>query len=268
MPSYPDNYAEVNRRLWNAKTEYHLTSAFYDVAGFRAGKTSLNDIELGLLGDVTGQQILHLQCHFGQDSLSLSRLGAHVTGVDLSDKAIAEARKLAQQLDLPARFIWSDVYELPQHLDQQFDMVLTTYGVLGWLPDMERWAAIVDHFLKPGGRLILVEFHPVVWMFDTDFTRVDYSYFNHETITETEAGTYANRTAPIQETAVSWNHSLSEVLGALLHQGLEITHFEEYDYSPYNCFAQLEPTGERHYRLKHLPGKLPLVYSVVARKRE
>jgi 2-polyprenyl-3-methyl-5-hydroxy-6-metoxy-1,4-benzoquinol methylase len=267
MNSYSANYTELNRRLWNAKVDHHLASDFYDVAGFRAGKTSLNNIELGLLGDVAGQQVLHLQCHFGQDTLSLSRLGAHVTGVDLSDKAIAEARQLAQQLDLPATFICSDVYELPQHLHQQFDVVFTTYGVLGWLPDMDRWAAVVAHFLKPGGRLVLVEFHPVVWMFDPDFTRVDYAYFNRETITETKTGTYADRTAPIQETSVSWNHGLSEVLGALLRQGLEIAYFDEYDYSPYNCFAQLEQTGERQYQLKHLPGKLPMVYAVVAQKR-
>lgn len=267
MPDYPANYAAINRTLWNTKTAHHVASEFYSVPAFLAGASSLNPIELDLLGDVAGQRVLHLQCHFGQDSLSLSRLGAHVTGVDLSDVAIAQARELNKQLGLDAEFICADVYELPQQLHQQFEVVFTTYGVLGWLPDLDRWAGVVAHFLKPGGRLILVEFHPVVWMFDNSFTRFDYSYFNRETITEQETGTYADRAAPIETTSVSWNHSLSEVLGALLSQGLEIRHFAEYDYSPYNCFAGLEDVGERHYQFPHLRGKLPMVYSVVARKK-
>ncbi|RSK45321.1 class I SAM-dependent methyltransferase [Hymenobacter rigui] len=265
--SAADNYLELNRRLWNAKTEYHVQSEFYDVAGFRAGKSSLNEVELGLLGEVAEQQILHLQCHFGLDTLSLSRLGAQVTGVDLAENAIAYARTLAHELHLGAQFICADVYALPQHLHQQFDVVFTSYGVLGWLPDMERWAAVIAHFLKPGGRLVLVEFHPVVWMFDASFSRIDYAYFNRETIAETETGTYADLTAPIRETAVSWNHSLAEVLGALLRQDLAVEQFEEYDYSPYNCFAGLEQVAERRYQLSALPGKLPMMYSVVARKK-
>ncbi|RSK43311.1 class I SAM-dependent methyltransferase [Hymenobacter perfusus] len=266
MPSVPADYLELNRRLWNAKTAHHVASDFYNVPGFLAGQSSLNEVELGLLGEVAGQQILHLQCHFGQDSLSLSHLGAQVTGVDLADTAIATARELAAQLQTDTQFICADVYELPRHLQQQFDVVFTTYGVLGWLPDMEQWAHVVAHFLKPGGRLVLVEFHPVLWMFNPDFTRVEYAYFNRETITEVETGTYADRQAPIEATAVSWNHSLGEVLGALLDQGLEIQHFAEYDYSPYDCFAGLEQVAERRYQLSALPGKLPMLYSVVARK--
>lgn len=267
LPDYPADYSEANRQLWNLKTEHHLQSEFYNVAGFLAGATSLNDIELGLLGDVAGQHIMHLQCHFGQDSLSLSRLGAHVTGLDLSDTAIAKARELNTQLGLTAQFVCADVYAAPQVVARQFDVVFSSYGVLGWLPDLDGWAAVVARLLRPGGRLVLVEFHPVVWMFDDGFTRFDYSYFNRETIMEPETGTYADRAAPIQATAISWNHSLSEVLGALLRHGLEIRHFEEYDYSPYNCFAGLEEAGERRYQFPHLRGKLPMLYSLVARKK-
>ncbi|AHJ97010.1 hypothetical protein Hsw_1415 [Hymenobacter swuensis DY53] len=193
-------------------------------------------------------------------------MGARVTGVDLAETAITTAWELAAQLHTDTQFICADVYELPRYLEQQFDVVFTTYGVLGWLPDMEKWASVVAHFLKPGGRLVLVEFHPVLWMFNPDFTRVEYAYFNRETITEVETGTYADRQAPIEETAVSWNHSLGEVLGALLRQGLEIQHFAEYDYSPYDCFAGLEQIAELRYQLSALPGKLPMLYSVVARK--
>jgi 2-polyprenyl-3-methyl-5-hydroxy-6-metoxy-1,4-benzoquinol methylase len=262
----PSNYTELNRQLWNAKTNFHIRSEFYDVEGFLGGKSSLNDVELRLLGDVGGKSILHLQCHFGQDSLSLSRMGAHVTGVDLADQAIAKARELATQMGLSTEFVCSDVYDLPNHLHQQFDVVFTSYGVLGWLPDMGRWAGVVSHFLKPGGKLVLVEFHPAVWMFDNDFTRVQYSYFNRETITEVETGTYADRDAPLEQTSISWNHDLGEVLGSLLQQGLEIKHFAEYDYSPYQCFNNMEQIAERKFQLQNMAGKLPLMYSVVATK--
>lgn len=267
MPE-PTEYLDLNRALWNAKTEHHLHSAFYDVAGFRAGNSSLQDIERALLGQVQGQRVLHLQCHFGLDTLSLARQGATVTGVDLSDEAIAAARRLASELQLSAEFICCDLYSLPEHLPAEpgFDVVYTTYGVLGWLPDLERWAAVVARYLRPGGRLVLVEFHPVVWMFNPDFTALQYSYFNRETIQETETGTYADRAAPITTTSVSWNHSLAEVLGSLLRTGLQLTDFQEYDSSPYNCFAHTVEVAPGQFQIEPLAGKLPLVYSVVAEK--
>ncbi|RPD44868.1 class I SAM-dependent methyltransferase [Hymenobacter sediminis] len=267
-PEPNPNYLHLNRTLWNAKVPYHLNSAFYDVAGFRAGRSSLNDIELALLGEVGGQRILHLQCHFGQDSLSLARMGAQVTGIDLSDEAIAAARQLAMELHLSAEFVCSDVYHLPEVLPATpgFDVVYTTYGVLGWLPDLARWAEVVTHYLRPGGRLVLVEFHPVVWMFDSQFTRVEYSYFNREAIEETTTGTYADLAAPLEHTSVSWNHDLGEVLGSLLGQGLQLRHFQEYDYSPYDCFAGMQETAPGRFQLATQPGKLPLVYSVVMQR--
>ncbi|KUG07251.1 class I SAM-dependent methyltransferase [Solirubrum puertoriconensis] len=263
-----NTYLELNRALWNARTEHHLSSEFYDVEGFRAGKSSLNSIELELLGNVAGKRVLHLQCHFGQDALSLARLGAQVTGVDLSDEAIAAARRLNTELGLTAEFVRSDVYELPQHLpaEQQFDVVFTSYGVIGWLPDLGRWAEVVARYLKPGGQFLLVEFHPVVWMFDNDFTHVQYSYFNAGAIEETETGTYADREAPLVHQSVTWNHGLSEVIGSLLGQGLQLTHFSEYDYSPYACFAHTVPAGEGRYHIGPLGDKAPLVYAVAATK--
>jgi SAM-dependent methyltransferase len=173
-----NNYIEINRRSWNNRTDTHLASAFYDVPGFLKGNSSLKDIELHLLGDVTGKSILHLQCHFGQDTLSLSRLGATVTGVDLSDKAIENAERLAKETGLPADFICCDIYDLPNYLDTTFDIVFTSYGTIGWLPDLDKWANIIARYLKPDGRFIFVEFHPVVWMFDNDFEKVAYNYFN------------------------------------------------------------------------------------------
>ncbi|WP_400191447.1 class I SAM-dependent methyltransferase [Hymenobacter sp. B81] len=264
----PAAYLDLNRALWNARTGPHLTSDFYALDAFRAGQTSLNAIELGLLGELRGRDVLHLQCHFGQDTLSLARLGARAVGVDLSDQAIAAALALSAELSLPAEFICCDVYEAPAHLaGRQFDVVFTSYGVLGWLPDLDQWAAVVAGSLRPGGRLVLVEFHPVVWMFDNDFTRIQYGYFNDGPIEETEEGTYADRAAPITHQSITWNHSLSEVIGSLLRQGLELTGFAEYDYSPYNCFAHAVANPDGSFHIGPLGRKAPLVYSVTARKK-
>lgn len=140
------NYIEINKQSWNNRTDVHVKSDFYDLDGFMKGKSSLNSIELELLGDVSGKSILHLQCHFGQDSLSLSRLGAKVTGVDLSDKAIETAKDLAQKLNADAEFICCDLYDLPNYLHKTFDIVFTSYGTIGWLPDLDKWAKIVSQF--------------------------------------------------------------------------------------------------------------------------
>ena len=160
------NYIEVNRNAWNNKVEIHLKSDFYDLNGFLGGKSSLNDVELQLLGAIKGKSILHLQCHFGQDTISLSRLGAEVTGVDFSDSAIEAARKLAVATQSNAQFICCDLYDLPEHLDKKFDIVFTSYGTIGWLPDLNKWSEIVSYFLKPMGHFVFVEFHPFICIFD------------------------------------------------------------------------------------------------------
>jgi SAM-dependent methyltransferase len=259
-----ENYIDINKALWNKKTEFHVTSEFYDLEGFKKGNTSLNSIELNLLGDVKGKSILHLQCHFGQDSISLARLGAEVTGVDLSDKAIETAIALAREMKANANFICCDIYNLPKHLQKQFDIVFTSYGTIGWLPDLDKWAKIVAQFLKPGGRFVFVEFHPVVWMFDDNFDKVAYNYFNVEPIIETESGTYADRNAPMKQTSVGWNHPTSEVLNSLITNGLTINSFDEFDYSPYNCFREMIEEEPKKYRIKHLANKIPMVFSIEA----
>ena len=178
------DYLEINRKSWNSRVDVHLKSDFYDVKGFLEGESSLNDIELGLLGDIKGKSILHLQCHFGQDTISLGRLGANVTGVDLSDKAIDNAKILAKKANVNATFICCDIYDLPTYLNEQFDIVFTSYGVIGWLPDMGKWAKIISNYLKPNGKFIFVEFHPILWVFDDDFKRIEYNYFNSGAIRE------------------------------------------------------------------------------------
>lgn len=266
MEKIPD-YITKNKESWNKKVEPHVKSDFYDMKGFLAGNTSLNQIELDLLGNVKGKSILHLQCHFGQDTLSLARMGAKLTGGDLSDKGIDKAREINRELQLDAEFICCDLYDLPNHLNAKFDLVFTSYGTIGWLPDIDKWAKIVGRYLKPGGKFVFVEFHPVVWMFDEDFNKIAYNYFNDGPIEETFTGTYAEREAPIEQEIVSWNHGMSEVVNSLIKNGLELNKLNEYDYSPYNCFNKTEKISNRKFRIKHLSNNIPMVYAIVATKK-
>ncbi len=261
------NYIEINRQSWNNRTDSHLKSEFYDLDGFLNGKTSLNEIELNLLGDLKAKTILHLQCHFGQDSISLSRLGADVTGVDLSDKAIDNAKQIAKDTNSNAKFICCDIYDLSNNLNEKFDIVFTSYGTIGWLPNLDKWAKIISQFLKPNGQFVFVEFHPVVWMFDDNFDKIDYRYFNSGAIIETESGTYADKKADITQSYVMWNHGLSEVINSLIGNGLEINSLDEFDYSPYNCFNKTIEFEPKKFRIEHLNNKIPMVYSVTATKK-
>jgi SAM-dependent methyltransferase len=258
------NYIEINKESWNKRTEVHFDSEFYDNESFIQGKNSLPAIDLDLLGDLNGKSVLHLQCHFGQDTISMHRLGAEVTGVDLSDKAIDSANELAELTKSAARFICCDIYDLPQHLDAQFDVVYTSYGTIGWLPDLNKWAQLIARYLKPKGKLVFVEFHPVVWMFDNDFNRVQYNYFNAAAIVETEDGTYTDREAAITQKYVSWNHPISDVVNSLAQNGLQINSFDEYDYSPYDCFNGTVEFAPNKFRIEKLGNKIPMIFALVA----
>ena len=273
-----NQYFKANKELWNQRTAVHKDSSFYDVAGFKAGKNVLTSIELNEVGDVTGKKMLHLQCHFGMDSLNWSRLGADVTGVDLSDVAIKEARKLNDELGLNAKFICCNVYDLhPKNTEssetpplegrEAFDIVFTSYGVIGWLPDLDKWAEIIAYYLKPGGIFYLAEFHPVVWMFDEEFTHVKYNYNNCEVIVTDSQGTYTDRYADIKAKEYCWNHSLSEVLNALIRHGLRVEQFNEFMYSPYPCFNNIVKDEDGNWLIKGMEGKIPMVYSIKAFKQ-
>ncbi len=266
MEAPEQSYLDINRRLWNDKASVHFTTDFYDLPAFRAGKNMLTPIELAQLGDVRGKTLLHLQCHFGMDTLSWARLGAQVTGVDFSDVAIHHARQLAEEEQLNAKFICCNIYDLPQHLDAQYDIVFTSYGVIGWLPDLTAWGAIVARYLKPGGVFHFFEFHPVPWMFDNDYQYIQYSYFNAQTIVEEVKGSYADRNAPIEGQSISWNHPLCDVLGALLQQGLRLAHFTEFDWSPYNIYPNATEIAPGKWQIKSMEGKLPLIYAIKAVK--
>ena len=260
------HYFKENQKSWNDRVHIHKSSSFYDVEGFLKGKTTLNELELAEIRDVSGKKVLHLQCHFGLDTLSLARMGAIPTGVDLSDTAIDEAKKLADQAGLKAEFICSNVYDLQNVLDDKFDLIFTSYGVIGWLPDLDKWANIIETYLKPGGSFYMAEFHPFVWMLDDDFKKIHYSYFNNGVIETEMEGTYAEKESELKFKEYSWNHSISEVMNALINHGMKIDFMNEYDYSPYDCFPNMVKNPLGNFYLKGFETILPMVYYVKATK--
>ncbi|MEM9261515.1 MAG: class I SAM-dependent methyltransferase [Bacteroidota bacterium] len=260
------DYATINRKFWNHRAKEHFDSKFYDNPSFINGRNSLNAIERTILGkDLSGQSALHLMCHFGQDTLSLARLGAKVTGIDLSNVAVDKARELAAQVEVDATFVVGDVLKIDEVLTEQYDLIFSSYGTIGWLPNLIRWGQLIAQFLKPGGRFVFAEFHPVVWMFDDDFTYFQYPYFNRQGYVEESQGSYAAPEDQHQHESAYWNHGLAETMQALITAGLRITHFSEYDYSPYDCFAKTVPIPGG-YQIKGLAGKLPMVFALEAVK--
>lgn len=263
---------KANRDLWDAWTEFHFTSDFYDVEKFRAGGSTLPPCDRDAVGPVDDLSILHLQCHFGMDTLSWARLGAKVTGIDFSENAISRARQLAAECDLPARFIETDLYSVPEKLSEQFDWVITTAGVLPWLPDLNRWAKVVAQMLRPGGRFYLREFHPQAQVIDEtspdpDAPRFRYSYFpTGEGICSGTTGTYAVPHAPVETVSYEWPHTVAETVQALLNSGLQLTAIEEFPYTTYRALPWLEKDSDGNWRWPGPHAFLPLMYSLQAVK--
>lgn len=256
-------YFDANKANWNKRVDIHFKSDFYDNDSFLISKNSLNKIELDELGEIKGKDVLHLQCHFGQDTISLANLGANVTGVDFSNEAIAKANELSKKTEISTNFICSNIYDLKDNLDKKFDVVFTSYGTIGWLPDINKWAEIVSHFLKPGGTFIIAEFHPYIWMFDDNFEHFKYSYFHEESpIEEIAEGTYTDGEKEINLVQYSWNHTISDVVNSLIKNGLEVNSLKEFDYSPYNCFPDMTELEKGKFVFKKYGNKLPLVYSI------
>jgi 2-polyprenyl-3-methyl-5-hydroxy-6-metoxy-1,4-benzoquinol methylase len=261
-----ENYIAINKTLWNNKVPHHYESEFYDVANFIKGQTSLKTIELDLLGDISGKKILHLQCHFGMDSISLARMGAKVTALDFSDKAIEKANELNTLCQTNVNFVCCNVYDAAQYISDSFDIVFCSYGIIGWLEHLNPWAKIIHDFLKPSGQFIYVDFHPFVWVWDNDFNKIEYSYFNIAPIVENLTGTYAAKEAELKDTEVGFNHPTSELLNALINNGLTIKYYHEYNYSPYNCFNNCEEREPGKFYIKTFDDKMPMVYAVCGSK--
>lgn len=262
-----DDYLAANRALWDEWTAVHETSSFYYLEGFKAGGSRLRDYEVDEVGDVTGRSLLHPQCHFGIDTLSWARLGARVTGADFSARAIELARSLAGELHLDATFIRSDLYDLPAVLDGQFDVVYTSRGVLGWLPDLERWAGVVAHFLRPGGVFYVAEIHPVAQAFaEEPQLRLGSPYFpRREPLAMPVQGSYADPTAQVrQPVEYGWVHSMGEVVSAVAGAGLRIEFLHEFPFVEWPLpFLVRDDDGT--WRLpSDAGGELPLFFSLRA----
>ena len=258
-------HLEANRRMWDERVSVHLKSAFYDVPGFLAGTSHLRDFERPELGDVRGRSLLHLQCHFGLDTLSWAREGAEVTGLDFSASAIATARDIARDAKLEATFVEGDVHDAAKILHRTFDIVYTGFGAICWLPDIRRWAEVAWKMVRPGGIFYMSEFHPFTDIFDEDDLTVANHYFDRGVPFVDESGaTYTEGSANIQNTIdYTWTHPVSTVITALLDQGFRLELFQEHDYTLFPRFPSLEHHPEdRTYRLPEHHPRLPLMYSI------
>lgn len=259
-------YFETNKKHWNERTKVHVRSDFYDNAAFLKGKNSLNAIELPYLQNLEGKRVLHLQCHFGQDTISLKRLGAATaTGVDFSEEAITFATNMAKELNEGVSFILGNVLHLDQLIDGEFDLIFCSYGVTGWLPELDTWAKNISRFLAPGGRFVYAEFHPVMWMFDDDVEKITYPYLHGDVIAEDLQGTYTDGGEHLQYKSFGWNYGISEVITPLLNSGLQLKTFNEYDHSPYECWPNMV-MKEHGLQMKGREGKLPMVYLIEMEK--
>ena len=270
-----DEHRTVNRAHWDEATDVHIVSDFYDVGSFKAGQNRLHGIERAELGDVSGKTLLHLQCHCGLDTLSWARLGADVTGIDFSERGIGEARALAAELNIQARFLVSELYELPANLDGQFDIVFTSYGAIYWLPDIKRWGEIAGSFVKPGGTFYIAEFHPTGFMFDTDHGQNPdatdyvrrYPYFHSDRPIRDESPDYADpSTAMTNIVTYSWSHSLSDIINALIGGGLQIEYVHEFPFSTIQEFGFLEQHDDGYWYPPEGIHDMPMIFSIKARK--
>jgi SAM-dependent methyltransferase len=272
-----DEYRRENREHWEELAEIHPDTEFYDVAAFLEGESSLLPLEREELGPLVGKgtTLLHLQCHFGMDTLSWARAGAEVVGVDFSETAVETARELAAEtgLDDRAEFVESDVYELPAILDREFDVVFTSYGVLTWLPDIEGWAEVVERFVAPGGVFYIAENHPFTLCLDEesgpDAFRFAYPYFEGEHLTFDIEGSYADPDADVEHTRThEFSHSLGEILTALVDTDLDLEFVHEHPWSEFRALDAMEADEEGRYWLPGLDHDLPFLFSVRARMPE
>ena len=273
----PEEAMAANQRLWDIWTGIHAKGDFYDLAAFRAGGIRLRPYELEMIGEVEDRSLLHLQCHFGIDTLSFARLGARVTGADFSPAAVELARSLAVDLGFPeARFVQSNVYDLPANLDGTFDIVYTSRGVLGWLPDIRAWARVAAHFLAPGGVFFITEIHPVILTFQEEGVapgelRLAYPFWEHrDPITFAVTGSYADPSADVGDGVVEhgWDHGLGEIVNALIEAGLRIEALVEHPFLAWRLdFLAEDPPGSDDWRLPpESKGELPLMFSLRAIK--
>lgn len=259
----------ANRALWDDLAEFHGTDPddrSYDVEAFLAGGQTLRGIERELAGDVAGKDLLHLHCHFGMDTLNWARLGARVTGVDFSPKAIARARKLAQRAGLEAEFVEADAQRLPQALAGRFDLAVATYGVLSWIGDLDAWMGGAAAALRPGGRLVLVDLHPVfqtVLTFDPFVA--DWPYGGGAPQHDAMTGTYAHADVPAEpKKSTQYPYSVGEIVTAAASASLVVEHLGEHTETETDGRHILPQGPDGLYRFPFSETYLPVLYSLRA----
>ena len=265
---------EIIRRNWNERTPIHAASKFYDVAGFKSGRITLTDIEIDEVGPVAGKSLLHLQCHFGMDTMSWARLAATVTGVDISDAAIELARQLNEELGLDARFVRANLYDLPTVLHEKFDIVYTALGALCWLPDLDTWAQVVANILKSGGMLYIFDGHPTSHIFESASMpdggyqlKPAHSYFfDPEGIHYDGGGFTYTGSQTLESPSYEWQHSMSDILNAIVGAGLRIEWLHEFAVSGYRAFPQMNRHDDGWWRLDDAHGTIPFLFSIKATK--
>jgi SAM-dependent methyltransferase len=271
-----DHFRRTNLASWEERAGPHAGSPDYSVTRLAEEPGYLSTVvrfDQPRLGDIAGLDVVHLQCHIGTDTVSLAKLGARVTGLDFSPRALEQARALATRARLEVHFIESDIYDAPAALDATFDLVYTGVGALNWLPDVARWAGVVAQVLRPGGRLHLREGHPVLWSLadprPDGLLVIEYPYFEQETPTHfDEPGTYVQTDHEFVATETyEWNHGLGEIVTALLDAGLVITGLDEHETVPWDALpGQMDEVADGEFRLRDRPERLPHSYTLQAHK--
>jgi SAM-dependent methyltransferase len=272
-----EDYRKLNRASWDDRAAAHAASKDYAVDRFRVDPTFLSNVvqfDLPRLGEIAGLDGLHLQCHIGTDTLSLARLGARMTGLDFSGESLGQARSLAEETSAEIEYVQSDVYDAVDVLGaEQFDLVFTGVGALCWLPDVDRWAAVVARLLRPGGRLFLREGHPVLWAIDEErpdgLLVLEYPYFEREEpLVWHDDSTYVQTEVAFTHNKIhNWNHGIGEVVTALLEQGLTLTGLVEHETVPWEAFpGRMERVSGDEWRVADRPWRFPLTYTLQASK--
>ena len=272
MTANPTSHRDAesaNRDFWDEVAPVHL-EAYKEVPMLREGVEVLDEIELREVGDVAGKSMLHLQCHIGTDTLAWARHGAIVTGLDFSGESISCARRLRNELGLDARFVQSNLYDARAALDEAFDIVYTSKGVLTWLRDIAEWGRIVAHFLKPAGTVYLMEMHPCLNAIEMETPgnlTFKYRYFHQsEAIVWEDDADYANPDYVAKTASHEWDWTVSDIVNALLDAGLELEFVHEYEKLFFKLFSEMATDDGRWFTLPDYAGKLPLLLTLRARK--
>ncbi|MFX1566929.1 MAG: class I SAM-dependent methyltransferase [Promethearchaeota archaeon] len=266
-----EKYFKTNLKRWNELVDINAKSKSYDLPGFLEGNSSLFPIEVEEIGDVKGKSLLHLQCHFGMDTLSWARLGAKVTGVDFADKAIELAKDLSNKLNIPAKFILSNVYNVLQILNEKFDIVFTSYGTICWLPDLVQWAQIISECLNPGGFFYIIDGHPFGFIIDEkqEPFKVGFNYFSEgKPIFFDEGTAYADPLADLKnQAAYEWDHPMSEIINSLINANLEIDFLHEFPFTFFSIHPDMKKREDRYWEFKNYEFTIPMMFSIKAHKK-